>query len=285
MRSNEEKVLDAEAVRVVLNMLEDNEFDTMFQILLKKIPEEKARQELNKIVDGRQLPSLMSNVIAKEVFGVTEYMERIEYLLRELTGDNRITITKEDIEEGRIKIVKAKNNIIDVSENYRQSNKGFYMEEMFCSLQPEELDFSSALELQYLMDKNRYKQQGDYLDGADIIRVFLMKRSPKRFQEHPSEKYIHRFKPIQADTGFSFGLKMEICVQLDKCLEQFQKGVDGENNPELQLLLTMIADINNEKAKSVAEGTKMMNEIYTQITKLSKQRDVQIAMLAELFAD
>ena len=72
---------------------------------------------------------------------------------------------------------------------------------------------------------------------------------------------------------------------MDKCFAQFREGTDGENNKELQLLLSMIADINDEKVRWQSKGNKMMEDIYEEVFRISQDREVQAMWFAEKYVD
>ena len=76
-----------------------------------------------------------------------------------------------------------------------------------------------------------------------------------------------------------------IYVQLDKCFAQFREGTDGEDNKELQLLLSMMADINDEKVQRQLKGNKMLEDIYTEVFRMAQDREVQAMWFAEKYVD
>ena len=82
--------------------------------------------------------------------------------------------------------------------------------------------------------------------------IVFMRHSPRPFSEVESRNYIHRFNHMISDTGIEHTpLRKMYFVQLDKALQQFLNGEDEEQDPEFQLLLAMMADINNEKVQDV----------------------------------
>lgn len=79
-----------------------------------------------------------------------------------------------------------------------------------------------------------------------------------------------------------------VSIQLNKCLEQFKKGYNAEsadNLPdELQIWLSMIADINDDDLKKSIDENSELYEIWNEVSCLSKDKEVQAMLLEEKFA-
>ena len=140
--------------------------------------------------------------------------------------------------------------------------------------------------MQYSVEAGQKKLELDYRNVCGTLEIILMKESPDLFESFPSERYIHRFCRRQADSGLSYQpLSHVIYVQLDKCFAQFREGTDGEDNQELQLLLSMIADVNDEKVRRQSKGNKMLEDIYEEVFRISQDREVQAMWFAEKYVD
>ncbi len=103
--------------------------------------------------------------------------------------------------------------------------------------------------------------------------------------------YIHRFKKRTADSGLSFNSMMTmVFVQLDECLKQFREGRNGEHDStgnrldELQILLSLVADINDEKVLKSAKDNNLMRDIIAEVKELSENKEVRAMLLAEKYA-
>lgn len=79
-----------------------------------------------------------------------------------------------------------------------------------------------------------------------------------------------------------------VSIQLNKSLEQFKKGYNAEsadNLPdELQIWLSMIADINDEDLKESIDTNPDLKEIRKEVSYLSQDKEVQAMWLEEKFA-
>ena len=86
-----------------------------------------------------------------------------------------------------------------------------------------------------------------------------------------------------ADSGFVHSPSVNIIyVQLDKCFKQFKIKKDGESNSRLQAILSAVYDINDKDVAKINDP--MLNEIRAELKKLAKNKEVQLAMLAEKYA-
>lgn len=153
-----------------------------------------------------------------------------------------------------------------------------------------ELYASDMLLLQYSVTEGRAKSELDYLNVKEAILIVLMVESPKAFKEFDEkcEKYIHRFTEMKADTGLSYSMKAKIIyVQLDKCLEQYRRNFSGETEdgkPDvLQLWLSMIADVNDEKVKLASEEDETLVSIRKEAFYMAQDKEVQNMLIQERY--
>lgn len=91
---------------------------------------------------------------------------------------------------------------------------------------------SDMLILQYSVDKANPKGELTYKNVKEAVLVVLMVESPRLFQDFDatSDRYIHRFTRMVADTGLSYEMKAKVVyVQCDKCLAQLRDGANAES--------------------------------------------------------
>ncbi len=72
-------------------------------------------------------------------------------------------------------------------------------------------------------------------------------------------------------------------MQVDKALEQYKNGVDGEHDPDLQLLLAMMGDMNDKLVLDRVSKNPLFVGIAEHMRKLSLNKEVQVALLGEKF--
>ena len=241
--------------------LETEGYDREFlqRFLMRKM-EQQDREEVLNVLAGRCLPPLSSDIIAKKVFDPGEHPERLQKMLRGLTGEDGLVVSDSFRNEGYIQSESSKKVIFDIPARLLDGRVSDL--EVQAAAQEfifERADIYSAelLMMQYSVEAGQKKLELDYRNVCGTLEIILMKESPDLFESFLSEHYIHRFCRRQADSGLSYQpLSHIIYVQLDKCFAQFQEGIDGENNKELQLLLSMMADINDEKVKRQSKGNK-----------------------------
>jgi len=251
----------------------------------------KERQDFFEICCGRRYPSLMSDIIAKTCFDPDVHPERLEFLLRRVVADDSIIVKGSFGNEAGAGFTDAKRIIFDIParlDDGRLSDTEFQIAKQDFALRRGDLYGSELLAIQYSAGINRRKSDIDYDTVDDVILVFLLKDSPDAFIKFDSEHYIHRFKKYTADTGFSYTpLVTTIYVQIDKALEQFKNGIDGERDSELQLLLAMMGDMNDpsvrERLDSDFDNRDFFVNLAEQARQMTLDKEVQAAMLSEKF--
>ncbi|MCR5282510.1 MAG: Rpn family recombination-promoting nuclease/putative transposase [Lachnospiraceae bacterium] len=239
-------------------------------------------------MNGSKLPSLSSDIIAKKIFDSCEHKERLEYLLRGIIGDQKIQIESGALQEGYIHSTSSKKKIMDIPSNlvdgrFVDTEVQQLAQEFI--LQRGDIYSSNMLMIQYSSATDQSKGEIDYQNVKGTILVCLMKNSSKTFLEYESDRYIHRFTTRTADSGLKYEtLGTIIYVQLDKCLEQFRKGINGETDDFLQLLLSMMANINDDKVISKAMENEIAKDIVSEVKELVQDKEVQKMLLAEKYA-
>ena len=284
-----ELLLPEDAIYLLLKETSPTDRPVLEQILLKHLPTDE-QSDYNSIIKGEKNPSLMSDVIAKKIFDADEHPERLEYLFRETVGDNKIVIDHSFKNEGYIQSTNSKKTIFDidaVTKDNRIADMEFQVSAQDTYLRRGELYGSDLLMLQYSIENNQKKSDVNYENVNGVILVFLLKHSTKELKEYNknSKRYIHRFKEHKAESGLSYTpLIQTIYVQLDECYKQFIRGEDGENNPNLQLLLSMLYDSNNPKVLEKVNCNSMYMSIIIESQKLVQDKEVQAMLLAEKYA-
>ena len=250
----------------------------------------RSRDEYIAIREGRLLPPLTSDIIAKKIFDPDEHPERLETFLRKIAKDDKIEIAGSFGNEGVIKSIGSKKVIFDIPARLmdgRLSDTEFQVAQQDYIFRRGEIYSSEMLMIQYSVGHGEKKSGLDYNNAKGTILIILMLKSPEKLEQFESDRYIHRFTEHVSDTGFRIkSLQDIIYVQLDKCLGQFVGDIDGEGDKDVQLLLSMIADINNEKVRSGVKRlqNEMLADIYDEVKELSQEKEVQAMLLAEKYA-
>ncbi|NDO52053.1 hypothetical protein FMM75_22695 [Lachnospiraceae bacterium MD335] len=257
---------------------------------------EQERDEIAEVLDGRRLPSLLSDTIAKRIFSADSHRERLTYLLKNVVQDDSIEVEGSYTNEGLMQSRDSKKVIFDEPaklKDGRHSDTEFQISLQEYIFRRAELYASDMLLFSYSVEEGQKKSEVSYLNTAGVLLVVLMKNSPKDFKafNKTSERYIHRFTNRTADSGLSFPSMMTIIfVQLDECLKQFKEGRNGEQDSsgnrldELQVLLSLVADINDEKVLESAKDINFMKDIIAEVKKLSENKEVRAMLLAEKYA-
>lgn len=258
--------------------------------------EEQDRKEITDVLAGRKLPSLLSDIIAKRIFSADSHRERLTYLLKNVVQDDSIEVEGSYTNEGLMQSKNSKKVIFDEPaklKDGRHSDTEFQISLQEYIFRRAELYASDMLMFSYSVEEGQKKSEVSYSNTASVLLVILMKNSPNEFKKfnETSERYIHRFMKRNADSGISFDSMMKIVfVQLDECLKQFREGRNGEHDSngrrldELQVLLSLIADINDEKVLKTAKDNNFMREIIAEVKELSENKEVRAMLLAEKYA-
>ena len=266
---------------------EGHEREVLQGYLLQKLaPEDK--QEVLDVFAGRRDRSLSSDIIAKKIFDPNEHPERLQKILREITKDSNLTLEGTFRNEGYIQSETSKKVIFDIPARLLDGR----ISDTEVQVTPQEFIFQRAdiysaelLMMQYSVEQGQNKSELDYRKVRGTLVIVLMNESPELFEGYRTDRYIHRFVKMHADSGLSYDpLSQTIYVQLDKCLAQFREGRDGEDNRELQLLLSMMADINDEKVKAEIKNNLILEDIYKEVSRLAQNKEVQMRWIAEKYA-
>ncbi len=247
---------------------------------------EQDRKEIAEVLEGRKLPSLLSDTIAKRIFSADSHKERLTYLLKHVVQDGSIEVVGSYTNEGFMQSRDSKKIIFDEParlKDGRHSDTEFQISLQEYIFRRAELYASDMLMFSYSVEEGQRKSEVSYSNTAGVLLVVLMKNSPKEFRKfsESSERYIHRFTKRTADSGLSFlSMMMIVFVQLDECLKQFKEGKNGERDrngdrlDELQVLLSLMADVNDEKVFQSAEDNKFMKEIIAEVKELAENKEL-----------
>ncbi len=273
----------------------DENYEQLYKLLSHHLSE-KDRSDIQGYLSNEKLPSLSSDIISKSIFGKdTEIStERLNYLLRSLIGDKSITVAKTAWQEGIVSSVSSKKVIMDLPVTLTDET---FVDMEFQQV-PQEFVFKrgdiylSEMQLiQYTKAADQKKGDITYENVQGAVLIFLMKKSPGVFKKYDGDHYIHRFTTMSADTGMSYKtFGTSIYVQLDKCLAQLREGMNGEkeegtqtDDDMLQVLLSMMADINDPVVKEKAGSYEMTSQIIAEIEKLTQDKEVRKMLLAEKY--
>ena len=251
------------------------------------------QKDLQNIFDGHTLPSLYSDIIAKTIFHADLHPDRLNFLLRGIAKDETIDVDRSAGNESVKQSLNSKGMIYDIAawlKDLRMSDLGIQKAAQDFLFTRVDLYGSDMLLLQYQVEAGQAKSELNYQNVNDVLIVVLMVESPKAFREFDSvsDRYIHRFEKMVADTGLTYTPKVKtMYVQLDKCLAQFRSGHNSESEDhqpdELQRWLAMIADIND---LSVAEAVKTDEEllkIRAEVHSMAQDKEVQNMIIQERY--
>lgn len=249
---------------------------------------------LNDIIQGKKLPPLYSDVIAKIIFDPDKHPDRLEFLLRAITGDDTIRVDKSSRNEGSRKSEQSKGMIFDIPVwlmDRRLANMEFQKSAQNYILKRGEIYSSDLLLIEYSAEKGHKKGEVSFDNVASVIVLVLLVESPQMFLDYDrySDHYIHRFEKMTADSGLSYDPLVKIIyIQLDKCLRQLRRGYNAEEAhgkpDELQLWLSSIADINDYCVRRMTEGNVQLQSIQDELHILSQDKEVQAMITAEELA-
>lgn len=271
----------------LLNGFTGDDYEKLKDILLNHLTKQD-QTELREIADGKKLPSLSSDIIAKKIFSPEEHPDRLEWLLQKIIGDSAIQIGGGVPQEGYTRSELSKKIVMDIPANLvdgryvdtemQQAPQSFF-------LKRGDIYAADMLMIQYSKEEGKAKGDIDYKNVKSAVLIMLLKNSPDFFRESQTDRYIHRFDRYMSDSGLSYKpLSNNIYIQLDKCLKQFLNQENGEDNDELQLFLCMMADINHPLVLNKAKNNKMTKEIVAELGELAQDKEVQKMMLAEKYA-
>lgn len=259
---------------------------------LDELPENE-QKSMQDIIEGKVIPPLYADAIAKRLFDPDVHSDRLNFLMRNIAKDTSIDVASSAGNESYKQSLHSKSMISDIPSWLRDGRAGnieiqkVKQDFIFTRI---ELYASDMLLLQYSVTEGQTKGDLDYSDVNEAIIIVLMVESPKAFKEfdRQSENYIHRFTHMTADTGLTYPSKAKIIyVQLDKCLEQFKKGQNAESEtgkPDaLQLWLAMIADANDAMVSAEAEQDNELKKMRIEALNMAQDKEVQNMLIQERY--
>ena len=247
------------------------------------------REYIKAVLSGEKYPSLTSDVVAKRILDIDAHPDRFNYLLQVITGDKTIRVHHSVKNEGTVLSTNSKKLLFDIN--------GMLFDERIACLEIQvvaqwffnnraELYDAELLMLQFSVKDGESKKKIGYENAKGAVLVFIFKDSPLELKTFETEHYIHRFNGLTADTGYKHpSLAHVVYVQLDKCYNQYKEGRDGENNPRLQLMLSMLYDANDIDVRRNAGKDPMMAEMLKESLLMTKDKEVLAMMLQEKYAE
>ena len=251
------------------------------------------QQMIRDIFAGKILPPLYSDAIAKRILNADVHPDRLNFLMRGIAKDKTIDVASSAGNENFKQSIYSKSMISDIPswlKDGRFSDLEMQKIRQDFIFTRVELYASDMLLLQYSVSEGQAKGELDYTNVNEALIIILMVESPEAFREYDGkcDKYIHRFTQMTADTGLTYPTKAKMMyVQLDKCLKQFKEGRNAEaedNKPDdLQLWLSMIADVNDETVSEAAKKDDMLRKIREEAFNMAQDKEVQSMLIEERY--
>ncbi len=266
--------------------------EKMEELNMKTLPED-IQKNLQDIFEGKILPPLYSDVIAKKIFNADVHPERLNFLLRSIAKDDTIDVQSSAANEAFRPSIYSKGIVTDIPSwlrDRRLSDLEIQKARQDFIFTRVELYASEMLLLQYSVEEGQMKGDLHYTNVKSVIIIVLMVESPEVFQKFDavSDRYIHRFTEMRADTGLTYPVKAKmIYVQLDKCLRQFREGknteVEDGKPDQLQRWLAMIADANDERVRIAVKNDETLSKIQKEMVDMTQNKEVCNMLLQEKF--
>ena len=124
---------------------------------------------------------------------------------------------------------------------------------------------------------------GEFIGWGWLAYSFVfMKASPMLFYKAETDAYIHVLQDPVTDTGITVPSKANVYfIECDKCLRQMHKGMDGMCDPELQLMIAALSDINDPLVRERAKDSPFMTDIINELRILGSDEEVQSMILTQ----
>ena len=228
----------------------------------------------HEIANGNKLYPLNYDAAFKKLFHPDHHPDRLNLLLRGITGDTSIEVAGSYSNEGMILTKDSKKVIFDLPSELKDQRR------LVTELQKEPQSFitnradiysANMLTSQFSTEYSRAKGSIRYSDIRGVILIILMVRTPASFaciptpegsQFHP---YIQRITHNITDEGVVHNRLLKIYyAELDECLKQYEAGINLCGDPELQFILSAICDANSPKVtREFIDGkhTDIYNEL------------------------
>ncbi len=247
------------------------------------------KSDLLAVFRGEKIPSLTSDVVAKHILSPDAHPERMEYILQGVMKDADIKVSSSASNESTLQNIHSKKIISDIPAwltNHRLTDLEIQVAAQDYIFNRADIYASQMLLLQYSVEEGQTKSELNYANVKDVTIVVLMRKSPRVFREFDSKRYIHRITKAHADSGIEFDVLRKMAfVQLDKAFSQFiDESYEKDENYELLVMLSMLADPNNEKVQNAIKGNKMLEDMCNEASVFSQDKEVQAMMLAEELA-
>ena len=266
---------------------------TDLEAALGALPSDE-RRRFEDTFAGKLIPPLYYDVIAKRIFHPDVHPNRLNFLLRSIAKDETIDVRTSASNEGFHISANSKTMISDIPawlKDHRLTDLEVQKIKQDFIFSRAELYCADMLLVQYSANAGQPRSELSYANADEVLIVVLMVESPQAFHafDQVTDRYIHRFTRMTADTGLSYKTKAQmIYVQLDKCLRQLKEGRNAEspdNQPDkIQEWLAMIANVNDEKVKDRIAADEELQDIRAEAAGMIQSKEVQIMMIQEKLA-
>ena len=247
----------------------------------------------NDIVSGRKLYPLSYDAAFKKLFHPDHHPDRLNLLLRGITGDSSIEIAGSASNEGMILTKDSKKVIFDLPSELRDQRRLITeLQKAPQSFITNRADIYSAnmLTNQFSAEYSSAKGAIRYRDIRGVILVVLMVKTPSNFARIPSPEgsqfhpYIQRLTYNITNEGVVHDRLQKIYyAELDECLKQYEAGVDLCGNLELQFILSAICDANSTKvAREFVDGKHA--DIYNELKQMAFDKEAMEMLFSEELA-
>ena len=254
---------------------------------------DKASTLYHEVASGNKLYPLNYDAAFKKLFHPDHHPDRLNLLLRGITGDSSIEVAGSASNEGMILTQDSKKVIFDLPSELRDQRR------LITELQKQPQSFitnradiysANILTNQFSATYSQMKGDISYKDIRDVILVVLMVKTPKDFARIPSpggspfHPYIQHITHNITDEGVVHGRLSKIYfAELDECLKQYEAGVNLCGNPELQFILSAICDANSPKiTQEFIDGKH--TDIYNELKQMAFDKEAMEMLFSEELA-
>ena len=263
--------------------------ESLLRHIRESVMSDQEKDDLVGFIQGKKLPQLTGDTVAKHIFSPDIHKERYDFLLQRVMKDPSINVRSSAANEMLLTNINSKKIITDLPgwlQDGRLSD--IEMQVIAQSFIDIRVDIysSSMLMVQYSAEAGQKRSEINYDNVNDVVLVVLMRKSPEFFQNYESKRYIHRITDVTTDSGMKLQTARKIAyVQLDKALELFcNKQYETDEYEELLLWLAALADINNPIVSEAVKNNRELNELQKEVMEFSQSKEVRLMITADQLA-